>query len=47
MKIKINKKIEGGEGVGWLGFCRGEEMKSFCCFERENEEDEWIGVMCI
>ena len=34
------QKIERGDGVGRLGFCRGEEMKSFCCFERENEEDE-------
>ena len=40
MKIKINKKIEGGEGVCRLGFCKGDEMKIFYSFERENEEDE-------
>ena len=45
-KKKI-KKIERGDGVFRLGFWRGEGMKSFCCIERENEEDEWIGVMCI
>ena len=38
--------MEGERGVFRLGFC-GEEMKNFCCFGRENEEDEGIGVVCM
>ena len=41
------KKFERGESVGRLGFGGEKKWKAFVAFERENEEDEWIGVMCI
>ena len=39
---KTNKENKRKGGLIRLGFC-GEEMKNFCCFVRENEEDERIG----
>ena len=38
--------MEGYKGVIRLEFC-GEEIKNFCCFGRENEEDKEIGVVCV
>ena len=43
---KIKQRRWKGKGRNWLGFW-GEKMKNFCCFGRENEKDERIGVGCV
>ena len=38
--------MKGWKDVILCGFCL-KEMKGFCCFGREDEEDEGIGVICV